>query len=148
MVASRSKRFTVTVEGRPKGRVIVPVGFDPDVEWGVKERHHAAGTIDGKTVRVAIEQIEGRWAFSLGPAWRRDCGVEPGEEVEVVLAPEGPQRGELAPDVAAALDAEPKAGAFFDALAQFYRKGYLRYMTRRSASRSFERNGSQRSSTC
>ena len=31
-------------------------------------------------------------------------------------------------DIAAALDANPSAGAFFDTLAQFYRNGYLRYI--------------------
>jgi uncharacterized protein YdeI (YjbR/CyaY-like superfamily) len=46
----------------------------------------------------------------------------------VELSPEGPQRGDLAEDIAAALDANPAAGAFFDALAQFYRNGYLRYI--------------------
>lgn len=46
----------------------------------------------------------------------------------VVLAPEGPQRDDLAPDIAAALAAEPQAGAFFDSLAQFYRRAYLRWI--------------------
>jgi hypothetical protein len=64
----------------------------------------------------------------LGPAWRRDCGIAPGDTVTVVLTPEGPQRGGLAVDVAAALDAEPEAAAFFDSLAQFYRKAYLRWI--------------------
>jgi hypothetical protein len=55
-----------------------------------------------------------------GPAWRRDCGIEPGDTVDVLLAPEGPQRTDLAPDVTAALEAEAEAGVFFDSLAQFY----------------------------
>jgi uncharacterized protein YdeI (YjbR/CyaY-like superfamily) len=46
----------------------------------------------------------------------------------VVLAPEGPQREDLAPDLAAALEAKPEAGEFFDSLAQFYRKAYLRWI--------------------
>ncbi len=64
----------------------------------------------------------------LGPAWRRDCGIAPGDRVEVVLFPEGPQREDLAPDLAAALAAEPAAAAFFDGLAQFYRAAYLRWI--------------------
>jgi uncharacterized protein YdeI (YjbR/CyaY-like superfamily) len=43
----------------------------------------------------------------------------------VELAPEGPQRGDLADDISAALEASPAAAAFFDTLAQFYRKAYL-----------------------
>ena len=51
-----------------------------------------------------------------------------------MLYAEGPQRTDLAPDVAAALEAEPAAAAFFDSLAQFYRRGYLRWIdaTKRS----------------
>lgn len=45
-----------------------------------------------------------------------------------MLEPEGPQRADLAPDIAAALDAEPDAAAFFDSLAQFYRKAWLRWI--------------------
>jgi uncharacterized protein YdeI (YjbR/CyaY-like superfamily) len=54
--------------------------------------------------------------------------IEVGSQVLVELSPEGPQRGDLAEDIAAALVANPAAGAFFDTLAQFYRKGYLRYI--------------------
>jgi uncharacterized protein YdeI (YjbR/CyaY-like superfamily) len=57
-----------------------------------------------------------------------DAGIEVGSEAVVELAPEGPQRGDLAADVVAALEANPAAGAFFDTLAQFYRKAYLRYI--------------------
>jgi uncharacterized protein YdeI (YjbR/CyaY-like superfamily) len=52
----------------------------------------------------------------------------------VVLEPEGPQRDGLSHDVAAAFAASPPAGEFFDSLAQFYRKAYLRWVdsTKRS----------------
>jgi Bacteriocin-protection, YdeI or OmpD-Associated len=43
-------------------------------------------------------------------------------------AADGPQRGDLADDIAAALAANPAAGAFFDTLARFYRKAYLRWI--------------------
>ncbi|HCT76650.1 MAG TPA: hypothetical protein DGG94_20985 [Micromonosporaceae bacterium] len=64
----------------------------------------------------------------MGPAWLADCGLDVGEQVEVIVVPEGPQRGDLAPDIAAALDANARAGAFFDSLAQFYRRAYLRWI--------------------
>jgi len=51
-----------------------------------------------------------------------DTGMAIGDEVTVELEPEGPQRGDLADDIAAALAANPAAAAFFDTLAQFYRK--------------------------
>jgi uncharacterized protein YdeI (YjbR/CyaY-like superfamily) len=57
---------------------------------------------------------------ALVAAGPRDRAVE--------LAPEGPQREDLADDIAAALAATPAAAAFFDTLAQFYRKAYLRWI--------------------
>jgi uncharacterized protein YdeI (YjbR/CyaY-like superfamily) len=66
--------------------------------------------------------------LTVGPIWLRDTGVAIGDDVTVELAPEGPQRGDLADDIATALAANPAAGAFFDTLAQFYRKAYLRWI--------------------
>jgi uncharacterized protein YdeI (YjbR/CyaY-like superfamily) len=43
-------------------------------------------------------------------------------------AGDGDARADLAEDLAAALDANPVAGAFFDSLAQFYRRAYLRWI--------------------
>lgn len=48
--------------------------------------------------------------------------------MDVVLSPEGPQREDLAEDVRLALAADPAAGEFFDGLAQFYRRAYLRWI--------------------
>ena len=68
------------------------------------------------------------WALTLSPMWMRDADVAVGNEVSVELAPEGPQREDLVGDIAAALAASPAAAAFFDTLAQFYRKAYLRWI--------------------
>jgi hypothetical protein len=122
------RRFTATVGTGERGRVFVPVPFDPDEVWGAKARHHVTGTVGGRRVRGVVEAVGVERGLVLGAAWRRDCGVAGGDRVEVVLSPEGPQRDDLADDVAAALDADPAAGAFFDSLAQFYRRAYLRWI--------------------
>jgi hypothetical protein len=120
--------FSATVTSDTKGRVLIPVPFDPDAVWGPKREHHVAGRVNGSGVRAVIEPLGDGRGIHLGPAWLRHCRIAPGDEVTVVLEPEGPQRDNLAPDVAAALDAEPEAGAFFDSIAQFYRKGYLSWV--------------------
>jgi hypothetical protein len=122
------QRCTATVVTGPRGRVYVPLGFAPDAVWGAKPAHHVAGTVNGMRVRAVVEPLGDGYAILLGPAWRRDCGVGPGDTVDVVLEPEGPQRDDLAEDIAAALAGNPAAGAFFDALAQFYRRAYLRWI--------------------
>ncbi len=122
------QHFTATVVAGPRGRVYLPVPFDPDAVWGPKPAHHVHGTVGPCDVRAVIEPLGDGRAIVLGPAWRRDRGIGPGDTVDVVLEPEGPQRGELAEDLAAALAANPVAGASFDALAQFYRRGYLTWI--------------------
>jgi hypothetical protein len=120
--------FDALVTTDTRERVLVPLPFDPNQVWGPKLEHRVHGTVNGMAVRASIEPLGEGHGILLGPAWRRDCGIAPGDRVMVVLAPEGPQREDLAPDFAAALEAEPEAGAFFDSLAQFYRKAYLRWI--------------------
>jgi bifunctional DNA-binding transcriptional regulator/antitoxin component of YhaV-PrlF toxin-antitoxin module len=129
-----AKRYRAVVTVDSRRRVLVPVPFDPDQLWGPKNEHRVHGTVNGTGVRAVVEPLGGGHGILLGPAWRRDCGIGPGDEVDVALAPEGPQRDDLAPDFAAALEAEPDAGTFFDSLAQFYRNASLRWIdsTRRN----------------
>jgi hypothetical protein len=122
------QRFSTAVSVDRQGRTHVRVPFDPDEVWGTKPRHHVTGSIAGRGLRGVVDRAGGGLVIVLGPAWSGGCGPGDGEVVEVVLAPEGPQRGDLASDVAAALDASPEAGAFFDSLAQFYRTAYLRWI--------------------
>lgn len=123
-----ARRFTATVSTSGRDQVFVPVPFDPDLVWGVKPRHHITGTVNGLGLRGVVETFGTDRGVVLGPAWRRDTGVAPGDHVEVTLSPEGPQRGDLAEDITIALDANPTAAAFFDSLAQFYRRAYLRWI--------------------
>ena len=135
------QRFTVTVADGGPGRLLIVVPFDPDQTWIEKPRHHITGTVNGMGARGVLERRGDGYGFTLGPAWRRDCGVAVGDTVTVVIRPEGPQRSDLAEDVVAALAANPQAAAFFDSLAQFYRRAYLRWIdaTRRSPDRRAER---------
>jgi hypothetical protein len=137
--AMQSKRtaersFQAELEGTEKGRVYLVLPFDPQKVWGPKERYHIRGTINGKPVRGALEHFSKGYFLPLGPAWRRGADLHPGDLVAATLAPEGPQREALAADIAAALAAEPDAARFFDGLATFYRKNYLRWIdaTKRS----------------
>ena len=124
----KSQRFVVTITAGPGGKLLVAVPFDPDAVWGAKRRHHVAGTVNGARVRAVLEPAGDGFGFTLGPKSPGACGVSVGTEVTVEIAPEGPQRDDLAADVAAALSADPDAGAFFDSLAQFYRRAYLRWI--------------------
>jgi hypothetical protein len=120
------KAFKAIVAEGKNGAAHIALPFDPDDAWGQHPRHRLSGTIDGRKARFVL--ATGDRGLKLTPMWRRDCGVEVGARVSVVLWPEGPQKEDLAPDFLAVLKAEPKALAFFTDLAQFYRKGYLRWI--------------------
>ena len=123
-----TRRFGARVVADSRGHGVIVVPFDPDEAWGAKARHHVHGTVNGCRVRVMLAPGAGGWAFSLGPSRMLGMGMTTGSQVQVELAPEGPQRGDLADDIAEALETTPEAGAYFDTLAQFYRKAYLRYI--------------------
>ncbi|MGH9672200.1 MAG: YdeI/OmpD-associated family protein, partial [Bryobacteraceae bacterium] len=122
------QRFRTTIDGSEKGRVYLVIPFDPAAVWGPRPRYHVAGTVNDGGIRGALVEFSKGYFLPLGPAWRRCSGLKPGDTVSVMLAAEGPQRDALAPDLAAALEASPAAGAFFDSLASFYRKNYLRWI--------------------
>jgi Bacteriocin-protection, YdeI or OmpD-Associated len=131
----RIRRFGAHVTSDSHGRAVIAVPFNPDETWGAKAYHPVGGTIEplagtgcGRRLRGRVTPDGSQWVFTLNPMWMRDTGVAVGDEVIVELEPEGPQRGDLADDIASALAANPAAAAFFDTLAQFYRKAYLRWI--------------------
>jgi hypothetical protein len=132
--SSKPQRFQSTIEGSERSRVYIPLTFDPATPWGERTRYHVAGTINGCRFRGTVERAGPRHLLPLGPACRRSARLRPGDVVDVAFALEGPQREELAADIAAALEAEPEAAAFFDSLAGFYILSYLRWIdaTKRS----------------
>lgn len=117
-----------TIVAKAGSRTYIAIPFNPNEVWGVKQRHHITGTVNGCRVRGSLGSDGGQHFLPLGAVWRRDNGAEAGAEVEVVLTPEGPQMDTLAADVLAALESAPEARAFFESLATFYRKGYLRWI--------------------
>ena len=117
-----------TVVSKSGSRVFIPIPFNPNDVWGVKQRHHVTGTVSGHGVRGSLGSDGKQYFLPLGAAWRRDCGIDPGDNVDVVLSPEGPQSAALSADVVAALDAAPQARAFFESLATFYRNTYIKWI--------------------
>jgi hypothetical protein len=121
-------RFTATAQDGGRGRVLIPVPFDPNEVWNVKPRHHVGGTINGHRIRGVIARHDQLWGLLLGRMCVDGSGVAAGDQVELDIEAEGPQRSDLPSDVAAALAGNPRAGECFDGLAQFYRRGYLRWI--------------------
>jgi hypothetical protein len=131
----REQRFSARISTDSEGRTVVVIPFDPDALWGTKAYHLVGGRITPVATGDSVRRLRGKitpdgdqWVFAINPAWVQGTGVAVGDEVSAEFEPEGPLRGDLADDLAAALDANPGAGAFFDTLAQFYRRAFLRYI--------------------
>ena len=122
-----AKRFESTVVRR-KAKAYVPIPFDPNDAWGEKDRHYVRGTVGGCFLRGLLRLEDDGYALPLGPAWLRDNVLPTSPTIDVVLEPDGPQTEALAADISQALDASPEAQIFFQSVAPFYRKNFLRWI--------------------
>lgn len=119
--------FQSTVQKSGK-RIFIPIPFNPNEVWGEKARHHVRGTVNDCAIRGPLSSEGDQFFLQLNPSWNRDASIKPGATVQVTLAP----------DIAAALDAEPEALTFFESLASFYRNTYVKWIE--SAKRPETRN--------
>jgi hypothetical protein len=78
-----------TIIAKSGTRTFIPLPFNPNDVWGIKQRHHIRGSVNGHSVRGSLGSDGTIYFLPLGTAWRRGCGLEAGAEVEVVLSPEG-----------------------------------------------------------
>ena len=128
MMDSMVRRFQERALRTPSGGATIVFPLDPAAAWGRRERYHVTGTIAGVRVRTTLVHRDGAWRIDLGPKSPSAVLLRDGQPVTVEVWPEGPQSQELAPDIAEALAARPKAQAAFDGLATFYRNGWLRWI--------------------
>ncbi len=128
MSEQSKQKFDGVVQVGERSRVFIALPFDPQSVWGKKARHHIRAAINGRMFRGSLGSDGGAYFMVLGAAWRRDCGINAGDQVTVEIEPEGPQQDTLAVDIVSALAAEPAAFEFFQALATFYRKGYIKWI--------------------
>ena len=109
-------------------RVHIPLPFDPADVWGQRDRYHVTGTVNGARFRGPLVLRNGAWFIERGPKSPGAALLADGDAVIVMIWPEGPQIVELAVDISETLESRPKAKAAFEGLAQFYRKGWLRWI--------------------
>lgn len=83
-------------------------------------------TVGGYTYRNTVAVMGGRYMISLSAKNREAAGVTGGDEIDVELVLDTEPREVAVPaDFTAALDAEPKARAFFDGLSYSQRGWFV-----------------------
>jgi hypothetical protein len=120
-------RFTTTIV-REKERTFLVLPTEVETIWGRREHHYVAGIIAGHTFRGRTELRGEQRILPIGATWLRDNGMDAEATVECCLDLESPVMDDLPQDFASALTSEPRAAAFFEQIAPFYRKGYLRWI--------------------
>jgi len=110
-------RFRTTVElgGKTATGFEVPPAVVEELASGRKPR--VTVTIGAHTYRSTVATMGGRFMLPLSADNRAKAGVAAGDEIDVTVELDTAERVLKVPaDLAAALDAEPAARAFFDGL--------------------------------
>lgn len=108
-------RTTLRQEGKTATGFEVP----PEVveALGGGKRPAVTVTINGYTYRSTVFPYTEAYMLGVSAEHRGPAGVKAGDEIEVTLALDtAPRELEIPPELAAALDADPVAKAFFDGL--------------------------------
>ena len=100
------------------------------VELGGGKRAPVRVTIGERTVRLRLAGMGGKNLIGLSQAARKELGVAIGDAVTATVELDDAERVlEVPDDLGAALDADPRVRAAFDALAFSHRKEHVRAVT-------------------
>jgi hypothetical protein len=117
-------RAVVRLDGKTATGIEVP----PDVVAGLGagRRPRVFATVNGYRYRSSVGSMGGRFLLPVSAQVRAAAGVAAGDEVDVDLELDAePRTVTVPPDLAAALDAEPRARQAFDAMPYSHRHRYV-----------------------
>jgi hypothetical protein len=107
-------RFRATIERSGKTATGIEVPNDVVAALGSGKRPAVRATINGYTYRSSVASMGGRYLLSVSADVRERAGVEGGDVVDVdVELDTEPRSVTVPPDLAAALDRDATAQAFF-----------------------------------
>jgi hypothetical protein len=121
--------FTATLQKRgPAAAVVLDDEQVATVGQGAK-RFPVKATVNGHTWRGSVARMKGEFLLGLNKEVREAAGVEAGDTVPVVIAPDTAERTVEVPEaLASALAGEEEAKAAFDGLAYTHRKEFARWV--------------------
>jgi uncharacterized protein YdeI (YjbR/CyaY-like superfamily) len=143
-VAENELSFNATLQKRgPAAAVVLDEEQVATVGQGAK-RFPVKATVAGYTWRGSVARMRGEFLLGLNREVREAAGVEAGDTVAVVLAPDTEERTVDVPeDLAGALAGDAKAKAAFDGLAYTHRKEYARWVGEAKKAETRERRAAQ-----
>ena len=112
---SETFRATIIQTGKTACGIQVPEAVVTAL--GGTKRPAVVVTLDGYTYRSTVAPMGAEWWVGVNSDHRAASGLNAGDEVQVTLELDTqPRELEIPPELAAALDADPTARAFFDGL--------------------------------
>lgn len=125
----KPRTFTATIHASDGGGAYVEIPFDVEEAFGSK-RPKVCATFDGEPYRgTAVRMGTACHLLIVLKAIRAKIGKEPGDKVKVTLEVDTRPRVIKPPkDLAAALKAEPAAGAFWKTLSYTHQREYVQWI--------------------
>ena len=122
---SETFRATIVQSGRTACGIQVPESVVMALGGG--RRPPVVVTLDHYTYRNTVAPMGGEWWIGVSADHREASGLRAGDEVRVTLELDAaPRVLDVPPELAAALDADPVAKAFFDGLSYSNRSVFTR----------------------
>jgi hypothetical protein len=114
-------RATIQQTGRTACGIEVPEAVVTGL--GGSRRPAVVVTLDGYTYRSTVAPMSGGWWVGVNADHREASGLQAGDEVQVTIELDtAPRELEVPPELAAALDRDAQAKAFFDGLSYSNRR--------------------------
>jgi hypothetical protein len=118
---------TVTATGNNTGIVVPDNLID---ELGAGRRPAVVVTVNGYEYRNTVGVMGGKHMISISAAVRKETGLQGGDPIHVTLTlADTPREVAVPDDFAAALSADPDAGAFFAALSNSLQRYHVDSVT-------------------
>jgi hypothetical protein len=126
---SETFKFKAVIENAGGGGGYVRIPFDVEQAFG-KKRVQVSATFDGEPYCGLLVRMGEPWhILIILKGIREKIGKDFGDEVEVTIEEDNqPRVIEIPPDLAAALEQDPQALAFFDSLAFTHRREYVNWI--------------------
>ena len=122
-MAAQTFRTTLRAEGKTATGFEVPPEVVEALGGGKKPK--VTVTINGYTYRSTVFPYTEAFMLPLAAEHRVPAGVQAGDDIEVTLELDtAPREIDVPPELAAALDADPQAKAFFDGLSYSNKRAF------------------------
>lgn len=120
--------FDTVLRKSERERVHIEIPFVPGEVWGEQPRYSVSGRLNGTSFHGTLEMSDGMYFLPVDKTLQAKASLKVGDAVIVTIKRAKPQEAKLPEALAAALEQNPTARAFFDGLTVFERNVYVEWV--------------------